>query len=343
MQEPTPPSPRRRAITWSASIIGGAAFLWLASFRVPLWPDDLSLPAPELVALALAVHIPYALVRAMRLSYLLDPVVFTASEGARGGMRRSVIYGSGLVSFVVLMVLPLKLGEFSRPLLLARAREPGVGFTEALSAVATERIIDGLVICAMLFGGLALAAELDAHTAGALAQVQAVGQAMVVLFVVGLGVLLLAASAPSRAAALVARLPGALGSRAAALVVRVAEPVRPLLKLRRAAPLVGWSIFYWAITTFQLWLVLRACGVELGAAASAAVVAIVGLSIQLPGGPAQAGTFQIGTGLALGLFLSDAQLQGPGASFSLVMYLLSFAGAALVALPGLWLLRRPSA
>lgn len=319
-------------------------FLWLASKQLPLWPDELSLPAPELVGLALAVHVPYALVRAMRLSYLLDPVVEAATDGARPRMSRAAIYGSGLVSFFVLIVLPLKLGEFSRPILLARSREPGVGFAEALSAVATERILDGLVICAMLFGGLALAPELSSNVTGELGQVQAVGRGMLVLFVVGLFVLLLAAAVPDRVAAVVSRIvPGALGSRAAGLVVRVAEPVRPVLDLRRAVPLVGWSFFYWALTTFQLWLVLRGCGIHLGAAAAAAVVAIVGLSIQLPGGPAQAGTFQIGAGLALSLFLTEEQLLGPGPSFSAVMYILTFVGAALVALPGLWLVRRPSA
>ncbi len=343
MDVPSPPSPRRRFWTWLASLVGGGLFLWLASTRLQIWPKDLVLVAPGLIALALAVHIPYAWVRAMRLSYLLDPVVAAASDGARTKMRRAVVQGSGLVSFLVLLVLPLKLGELSRPLLLARAREPGVGLTEALSAVATERIIDGLVICGMLFGGLALTTEFAPGADRYLGDVRTVGQVMLAVFVVGLVVLLAAARAPARAEALARRLPGGLGERAAGLVTRVAGPVRPLLEPRRAAPLVLWSMVYWAVTTFQLWLVMRGCGVDLGPAASAAVVAIVGLSIQLPGGPAQAGTFQIGAGLALGLFLDETALQGPGSIFAAVMYVLQFVGAALVALPGVWLLGRDRA
>ncbi|MCX4243837.1 lysylphosphatidylglycerol synthase transmembrane domain-containing protein [Paraliomyxa miuraensis] len=344
MSDPSPPTPGRRVLTWLASLVGGALFLWLASTRLRLWPDDLRLPAPELVALALAVHVPYGLTRAMRLHYLLDPVVAAAAPAPDSGrLRRSVLYGSGFVSFLVLLVLPLKLGELSRPLLLARAREPGVGLAEALAAVATERIIDGLVICGMLFGGLAAVTELGPEAAAHLGDVRAIGQAMMGLFVLGLLVLVLAARAPERMAALVRRVPGPLGARAAALLVRVAEPVRPLLHARCAIPLLGWSIFYWAITTFQLWLVLRGCGVHLGPAASMAVVAIVGLSIQLPGGPAQAGTFQIGASVALGLFLTPEQLQGPGSAFAAVMYVLQFVGAAMLAVPGLWLLRRSAA
>jgi len=334
-----PPSKRRRLLTWVLSLVAGALMLLLVSSRLRLWPDDLHLPHPELVGLALLVHLPYAVIRAMRLRYLLDPVV-AAAEGSRQRLSRPVLYGSGFVSFFVLIVLPLKLGELSRPLLLARSREPGVGMAEALSAVATERIIDGLVICGMLFGGLALAPELSAPATGSLHQVQAVGQAMLGVFVAGLVVLLAAARAPERTAAWVGRLPGALGRQAEALVDRVAQPVRPLWDPRRAIPLLGWSLSYWAVTTFQLWLVMRGCGVVLGAAASAAVVAIVGLSIQLPGGPAQAGTFQVGTWLALGLFLTESELLGAGSSFAVVMYVLQFVGAALVALPGVWLLRR---
>lgn len=327
-------------LTWGASIVGGGLFLWLTSLRVPLYPDDLSLPGPWFVALALLVHVPYALVRALRLRYLLDPVVAAATDGARSRLRRGVLHGSGLVSFLVLIVLPLKLGEFSRPLLLARAKEPGVGFAESLSAVATERIIDGLMICAMLFGGLALAGPLTPDSAGAVVEVHAIGRGMLVLFVVGLVGLLGCAAWPARATAIASRLPGPLGPRAAAILARLVEPVRPLLELRRAVPLVGWSALYWAITVAQLWLVLRGCGVELGPAAAAAIVAIVGLSIQLPGGPAQAGTFQIGAGMALALFLTPDQLAGAGSRFSVVMYVLILVGSAVMALPGLWLLRR---
>ena len=67
-------------------------------------------------------------------------------------------------------------------------------------------------------------------------------------------------------------------------------------------------------------------------------VAIVGLSIQLPGGPVQAGTFQVGTGVALSLFLAPEAVEGAGSTFAAVMYLLQFVGAAVMALPGLLLL-----
>jgi uncharacterized protein (TIRG00374 family) len=322
--------PSRRLGTWALSIVGAAAFLWIASQRLELWPERIDLVLPWALAAGVALHVPYALVRAMRLAFLLDPVVEQA--GARRFDRR-VLYGSGLVSFLVLLVLPLKLGELSRPLLLARAKEPGVGLAESVGAVAAERVLDGLAICAMLFGGLALAGH-----ARDLAQVQSIGRWMSIAFAVGLVVGIAAARMPERAGHLASRLCAPLGERASArmsaVMVRIAGALALALQARRALSLVAWTIVYWAITVLQLWLVLRACGIELGAAEAATVVAVVGLSIQLPGGPVQTGTFQLGTAAALSLFLDEAALLGPGSSFAAVMWLLQFAGAAVLALPG---------
>ncbi len=332
--------PKRRIASWVISVLGGALFLWVASTQLRLWPDELTLPRPDLLWLALGVHVPYAAVRAVRLAYLLDPVVATAAGDPGRKMSRAVIYGSGFLSFAVLLVLPLKLGELSRPLLLVRGRQPGVALTESLAAVATERIIDGLLICTMLFGGLSLAAGFAPGVQDNLGDVHRIGQLMLGLFVVAFAVLLVAARVPNRAADLVVRFGGRYGSRGSRFLLRLTAPVAALFDPRRAVPLLASSVVYWAITTAQLWLVLAACGVDLGLPEAAAIVAIIGLSIQLPGGPAQAGTFQLGAGMALGLYLDDAALQTAGSSFAAVMYILQFVGAGVVALPGLALLAR---
>src|SRR6185503_15188567 len=116
--------------------------------------------------------------------------------------------------------------------------------------------------------------------------------------------------------------------------------LRPVFTSRRGLGLLAASLLYWALTVAQLWLVLRACGLDLGAPEAAAIVAVVGLSIQLPGGPAQVGSFQFGAALALQLFVDPADLRGPGASFGAVMYLLGLASALAFVAPGLGLLAR---
>jgi uncharacterized membrane protein YbhN (UPF0104 family) len=319
------------------SIGGGALFLWIASLRIDLWPSSLVLPRPELLWVAAALHVPYAALRAMRLAYVFDPLVAKAApEETR--IDRRVLYGSGFVSFLVLMVLPFKLGELSRPLLLVRGRQPGIGMAESLSGVATERIVDGLIICGMLFAGLALADPIRPDALGDLADVRHVGRLLLLAFAIGLGLLVWAARDVERAARLTrrmtARVSSRLEARAVTITHRFAGAVNELMHMRRGSAFVAWSVVYWGVTTLQLWLVLWACGLELGAAEAAAIVAIVGLSIQLPGGPAQAGTFQMGASLALGLFVTEAALGGAGSTFTAVMYLLQLVGAVAMAVPG---------
>ena len=334
------PSTGRKALSWVLSIVGGGLFLWLASMKLRIFPDALDIVSVPMLVGAAALYVVYAAVRALRLQYVLDPLVDAATPtGAR--FDRRVLYGSGFLSFFVLLVLPLKLGELSRPLLLTRARQPGVQLTEAVTAVGLERVVDGLVICAMLFGGLAFAEHADTV---ATVQVQHAGRIMLAVIGLGLVVLLVAAKNPDRAADLAARIASIAGDAVAKPVRtytrRLAVSAASILDLRRAASFVGWSVVYWAITIAQLWMVLRASGLQLGVAEASAIVAIIGLSIQLPGGPAQTGTFQVGAGLALGLFLPDTAMGGAGSTFAVLMYLLQLLGAAVFAIPGLWLMAR---
>lgn len=338
---PSPSQPRasRAWITWLLSIVGGAGFLWLASLRLRLWPDTIEVAAPALLWLAIAVHPPYAIIRAMRLQYVFDPLVVEASAGAKPRLDRRVLYGSGFVSFLVLMVLPLKLGEVSRPLLLERGKQPGLGVPESVTGVALERLVDGLLIVGMLFGGLALRPPAPQADVGDL---RTIGLSLTAVFVVGLLTLVLAARDPARAGAVALRLCGPLGdrfaSRLARIVERFAGGMKGVLDLRQAFHFVAWSVAYWGITVGQLWLVLHATGLPLSIPEAAVIVAVVGLSIQLPGGPAQAGTFQVGTVLALGLFVDATAVAGAGSSFAAVMYMLQLGGAAVMAIPGVALM-----
>jgi uncharacterized membrane protein YbhN (UPF0104 family) len=353
-----PPSTARRVTMWLASLLAAALLLALVVRfgRIDLWPDPLVLPQPWLFVAACGMQIPYTLCRAMRLRFVLDPLVARALEGAGQPPRRfdwRVLQGSGMFSFPIVLMLPFRLGELSRPLLLARANEPGVGFAESVSAIAVERVVDGLVVVGMLFFGLGFASFVDppgltdavslADGSGrvdTIAYVRGFGRLMALTFVLGLAVLLAAAARPAVLERIVSRtVPGRFGGRAAAAAGRIASTIAVLLDWRRGLPFLLWSLIYWTMTICQLWLVMRACGLVLGFADAAAVVAIVGLAIQLPAGPAQAGSFQFGMAAALGL-LTSASEHDAASSFAALMYLLQLAGACVMALPGARLLAR---
>jgi uncharacterized membrane protein YbhN (UPF0104 family) len=210
-----------------------------------------------------------------------------------------------------------------------------------VSAIAVERVVDGLVVVGMLFFGLGFASLAgEADGADTIAYVRGFGRLMALTFVLGLAVLVAAAARPDVLERIVSRtVPGNFGRRAAAAAGRVAATIAVLLDWRRGLPFLLWSLIYWTLTICQLWLVTLACGLSLSFADAAAVVAIVGLAIQLPGGPAQAGSFQLGMAAALGLLTTPGE-QDAASSFAALMYLLSLGGAGLMALPGAWLLGR---
>jgi uncharacterized membrane protein YbhN (UPF0104 family) len=292
------------------------------------------------------MYVPYALLRAKRLGYVLDPLVRETSQGRMQRLPPSLLYGSGFVAFFVVILLPFRLGELARPILLARGKQPGIGVTESLTGIAAERIIDGLVVCGMLFAGLAFSGGVDSGTAGSLETVRHTGRLMLALFAVGLVVLLLAARHPEPASRIARVFVGRkLGERVDDIAGRFAGAIRVLMKAGCGVPFVLISLAYWGVTAAQLWLVLFACGIDLGPAEAAAIVAIVALSIQVPGGPAQVGQFQVGMTVALSLFLAQAAVQGPGSSFALVMYFVQLGGAAAAAGVGALLLSmaRPQA
>ena len=312
------------------SLFGAAAFLWVASHYIDLWPRSLTLPRPWALGVAVALQVPYSLVRAMRLRYVLDPRVAAASGDPRRRFSKALIYGSGLVSFLVLL-LPFKMGEAWRPLALAAGRQPGVRLTEAVGAVAVERLLDAMIIVGLLFGGLARSDYAAVESLSAVQAAQGAGTLMAGIAAVSVLVLVWAARAPERLGRAIDRL---LGARMAKIFVRSATTFAGLLDPRQGLPFALWSLAYWAITVGQLWWVARACGLDsLGLAEAAATIAIIGLAIQAPGGPANSGTFQMGMATALALFVGP-QASEAGSSFAALMYALSTFGVTAMALPG---------
>ncbi|MFY0536368.1 hypothetical protein [Nannocystis pusilla] len=329
MIEPAPP--RRRALLWAASCVGAVVLLWLASRKVPLWPDVLHLPRPGLFALAAALHLPYSLTRAVRLRWALPP-------GAP--VSRDLLVGSGLVSFLVILLLPLRLGELSRPLILARAGVAGLGLPEAIAAIASERLLDGLLVVGMLFLGLGLSTAFSPEFAALVGSVERFGLASGVVFaglMLALGLLAFTPAAPRAP-----RRPRASRHRRPPRRLRVPPRRRLAADLhQRPRPLPP----------------RRLAGL-LGDHPPAVVAGAPGLRPRPRGrrgrrdrrrrrpqhpaarGPAQVGSFQFGAALALQLFIGPADLRGPGASFGALMYLLGLLGALVLALPGLALLGR---
>src|SRR5205085_3037131 len=120
-----------------------AFFVWLSLRNADLRAVARSIASaspPRLAAYA-AVLVLIHLVRTVRWGILLEPL-------GHVGFKR--LNSASAVGFMLLILLPLRLGEFARPLLIARPPPGGKGArlrrSGAFASIVVERIVDGLAI-----------------------------------------------------------------------------------------------------------------------------------------------------------------------------------------------------
>jgi glycosyltransferase 2 family protein len=186
-----------------------------------------------------------------------------------------------LVGYLGNTVLPARLGEAMRAVIVAR-REP-VGVTEAVGSVLVERFIDVVALAAVAFGAALLVGAPDWATRllGVAAGVGIIG--LVILLTTGLGPVIRLAD----------RLGLAGRERLRGVVVRFADTVggpsrRPVL-----AAAAGISLVSWLVDAGAFWLAAQAVGVELSYAAAILVAGVTVLGTAIPSAPGYVGTFEL--------------------------------------------------
>ncbi len=325
----TDPSPRRSPTAprlWlrlSLSLLITAAVLGLVSRQVDAVPTDLRVPL-WVVPAYLATLVLYFLARAGRWWFLVRPL---------GPVRFRALLGVAFAGILWILLLPWRLGEFVRPLLLARATT--IPFAQALGTVALERVIDGLVVCALFF---AAAAALPQQLAGPdSAGLYAACLGVAALFGGLLLVLLALAIWPRAAGALlrntVGRVAPGLAERLARLARGVAEGLAALPSPRPLLLFLAVTLAYWAFNALGMWLLARGCGLELGLAQTAAVLAVLNLTLLIPGPPAHVGTFQLGVLTGLGLFVAPELLAARGPVYAFYLYVCQLGMIVALGLP----------
>jgi len=264
------------------------------------------------------------LARAWRWLRLLRPV--------SGAVRFGAALSATAIGSAATAVVPLRLGELVRPVLLAR--RAGIGVTPVLATVVIERLVD-LLFIVLCFLWLSFVYPLPAA-------VSAAARGLAVAGTAGLALLVLAqrhrATSERWLAAGLARLPARLAAAARPLVAGVLDGCKALADLRTVAVVCALSALIWASAALVFLCALLALGVAapLLPAALASVV-IVAAFIFLPQAPGYVGTWQAGCVLALDLF-GVPQEQAVG--YALLTWLLSMlvnvgAGGLFLARAGL--------
>jgi uncharacterized protein (TIRG00374 family) len=266
-------------------------------------------------AILLTIHV----CRTLRWGYLLS--------GMEKVKFRQLNQASG-IGFMMLLLLPFRLGEFARPFLIHQRST--IRRSAAMTSVVLERIVDGISIAVLL--RLLLFFVPDDTEAVRYARWGA--NAMFAVFAGGLLFLLFAFWHQQRAVRLVRLALDRVSTKLADQAAHVVDTfVGALRHIPRGWQMVGFLFFtaaFWSLNGFGMYILAGAFDCR-GAAGECVplqltlfqtyvVLSLIVVSLMIPGAPGMIGTFQAGAKVGLSLFLPAAVLNGTGAAYANVMW-----------------------
>jgi glycosyltransferase 2 family protein len=255
--------------------------------------------------------------------------------------------GVGLLGYLAALAAPFRLGEFVRPLLIARTRV--VGFLEALGSIVAERVVDGLTISVWAAIGLQLTepvSPLPDHLGdvrlpvAAAPKVVMLGPVVFGIALISMSVLWLArgfvlATLPP----LLDRISTRLTAIATGLVTRLTQGFGTL----REGFGVGFTLdnlLFWGTLVLAHWTLLRGLGFDATLSQAGVMIGLQALGSLLPAGPGQFGAFQLSGYIGLVLYFPTTQVLTDGALVVFLSYASQIGAHLIGGVLGLWLVRR---
>jgi glycosyltransferase 2 family protein len=233
------------------------------------------------------------------------------------------------IGYMVNMLLPFRLGDLAQAILIGSV--PPVTIARGLSTVVAARIIDMMIIVALLPFTLASVPTLPS-------QVQSAALATGAVTLVAILILVVAANQRPFAAklttAVMQKLPIQLDVNA--WVRRIDDLLAglgSLTSLRSGLTLLLMSILVWLPIIFAYWIGIRAVGLDVTWGMAAFVVCAAALSVAAPSSPGQVGVFHAGVIFSLVTVLG--QPEGPAASFAFLYHAINLVLMVVMGLIGL--------
>lgn len=246
------------------------------------------------------------------------------------------------IGFMMLVVLPFRLGEFARPFLIAE-RSQKIRRSAAMATVVLERIADILVIAVLLL-------SLMFFLPPSAPQYGVILNAAVIMFLVsvgGFGFLLVARWKHDLVTGFLRKLFGFLGADRAEKIVGIVDGFVGALKQlpngKNLALFLLWTGIYWAVNGYGMMYFAngfdcsgadgRACvplQVDLYQGYFLLCVVIIGMLI--PAGPAGAGTTQAALIVGMQVFFPDEVVRSSGVAFSIALWIVQVAQQILFGL-----------
>lgn len=233
-----------------------------------------------------------------------------------GETDRGMIIRICAIGYGAIVLFPLRLGEVVRPFLLARESKH-VDLGQATGVTVTERIIDGLLITALLFVAVATAPE------PASALVRSTGYAAAVVFGSASGGLILFVWKRTWAVWLLrntlGRVHAGVAGKIEGLLQGFVDGLRSLGAAGALWRFLGWTLVYWGANAVGMWWLARAFDLPIPIWGGFGLLAVLVVGIMLPAGIGFLGNFQLFLGEGLRLYLPVSQIAAGGLAFALVM------------------------
>jgi len=228
----------------------------------------------------------------------------------------------GSIGFMAIDLLPVRLGEFVRPVLLER--RAGVPLGAGMATIVAERIMDLIAVQAALFLAVAWADLPPLHIPlfdrSVDLGVEGRAVALFALAILGLPALALVL-AGERGLVVLRRLasilPGRLGALALSLASSFHDALRRIGQPVALAQAAGLTVIAWTLNVLVLWALLFALGITtLGFPEATVVMLVVAVCIMLPAPAGGLGVFEAG-GVAGLMLYSIPQAQAGAFAVSL--------------------------
>jgi len=275
-----------------------------------------------LLALAVLISLAGFHIRAFRWGVFLRPI----APGLPFAPRLAATY----IGFAANNVLPARVGEFARAFVLARLT--GVAPAAAFATLVLERLLDGLVIVALLFAALA--------TPGFPAAPNIARGALVAALIAGFATLslLLAVARPSAAGAAVRYSSRLLPQRFRLAFVDTIRSFATGLVILRDPRLAAYSLLLtvgqWTLLATSFLMAFRAFGIDSVPLAGAVFLqSLIALAVAVPSSPGFFGPFESGARLGLELWNIPAN---QAISFAIGFHIAGFLPVTLIGVYYVW-------
>jgi hypothetical protein len=260
--------------------------------------------------------------------------------------------------FAAILLLPFRLGELARPLMLrTRADErregaPTLTMTAATSSIVAERVIDGLflsLVLAIVLVVVPTVLPLPDKVVGlpiSVASVRASAFVLLGLFAaafVAIAVFYFARPWAERfTRATIGRISPRLAEKLVSLFEKLSDGLHVFSNARDALGFLGETVAYWTCNAVGMWVLALGCGIHhadgttITLPETCALLGMLGCAILIPGPPGMLGLFQAGIYAAMTMYYPTEIVTGPGAAYVFLLYAVQVVFTLISGAWGVW-------